>query len=153
MFNSSIRAIFYQSDLEVIFDYEPHSAKVGDDSYTYLAILTIANTGDEIQENVNANLAFMPPLVSNKVRILNMSSVEKRDKDPIIKINTINEGWHASIKELAPGTLVEINFLAIISKDQVKKLGSVSADIHAEGYILQGDPRSTKLARIFSDFL
>ena len=133
-----------------MYDYDVTVALCLQDSTTcaYSGELQIANTGKVEISDVEFNVIGFPDTINRSFKILNLTSSSPRKSDPEIDKSVGKSGF--SIKSLAPGTLVVVEYSGWFLPSEQSDVKHVSIQAYSDINIVEADPHSTMFGRFFS---
>ena len=155
LLKTSVLSILFQSDKEIVYDYETIAYVCLKDLplCTYIAQLKVANTGKHALENISIEIDNMPKALVSDIAYFNLIATEPRAHDPSVQIIKNQYRRQIRVDRLTPGTLIEIDFKGSIPVESKKELNDIDVALHAEANVIKANPRGTKLGRMLSGLL
>ena len=155
IFNTSLTSIVFQRSNEIAYDYTTifFICFKETSTCTYSSELKIANTGKLEISDITISIDNFPREITGRATILNLSGVDKRDRDPLVKSNIAENKRVISINSLTPNTLVNIAFQGTLPLNDRPLLKEVAVTLDADATIINGSPQGTAAGRIISNLL
>lgn len=147
---ASVASIFFNASKEIIYDYDLGLFLCLDENAicVYSGTLLIANTGDAVLSEVAVVNRPLLKGLTYAFKILNLNASQPREGDPVIE--TLGEVH--TLKQVYPGTLIEIKYSGSIPLAEKDPLSNFSPMVSADAKLINADPHGTEIVRLLSLF-
>ncbi|NIP19172.1 MAG: hypothetical protein GWM87_14170 [Xanthomonadales bacterium] len=143
-------AIFFQAKYEVTWNYDVTVEYCAEGNCAYSGELAIGNTGTRDQELVTVEVTGLPPGVFGSPRILNLSSAEPREGDPVIGQSHADHVTNIRMENFTAGTLVQFHFAGFYEEGESTVKEEPRVTVTSRGRLIEGDPRALTFGRYIS---
>jgi hypothetical protein len=143
-------ALFVPARFEVIYEFDVTVSYCAEGQCAFSALLEVANSGREMQEEVVVTLKGLPANLGGAPRTLNLDSSYPRSGDPAIRQQRDGDTLKIQLQQFSPGSLTQFHFSGSVPRSRLNEAVKPDVQITGRGRIIEGDPRSIAFTRWFT---
>lgn len=143
-------ALFYTARYEVIYQFSVTVSHCFGEQCAFSAMLEVANSGSETQEELVVKLTGLPARVGASPTTFNLDATLPRSSDPEITQRRDGDVLEIRLLQFSPGALTQFQFSGFVPVTQTEKASHPKLEIEGRGRMIEADPRGLAFARWFT---